>query len=149
METCHGLVSLAPLYTTDSGRLWHAGKILLASVGLPARGKTHVSRSVERYLRWLGVKTEVFSLGDHRRRTVGPSATLPLDYFKLEGRSEQTEALRERVKISLEDDVEKFFAQGRGQVAIYDANVKDLLFFSSSNFKTSRRGERIKKDGGN
>lgn len=112
----------APLYTTDSGRLWHAGKILLAFVGLPARGKTHVSRSVERYLKWLGVKTEVFSLGDHRRRVLGPSSNLPADYFQPEGRSEETEAMRRRVRISLENDLEAFFSENRGQVAIYDAN---------------------------
>lgn len=35
----------APLYTTDSGRLFHAGKILIVAVGLPG-----VSRFLEKYL---------------------------------------------------------------------------------------------------
>lgn len=71
----------APLYTTSSGLLWHAGKILIVLVGLPARGKTHISRALERYLRWNGVTTEVFSLGDYRRKTLGQAKDLPPDYF--------------------------------------------------------------------
>ena len=74
---------VAPLYTTASGLLFHAGKILVITVGLPARGKTHISRSLERYLRWMGVKTQVVSLGDYRRRTVGGAQQLPPDYFTL------------------------------------------------------------------
>lgn len=74
----------APLYVTQSGRLFHAGLILIVTVGLPARGKTHISRALERYvssclhsvrflaesrlhiryLRWMGVKTTVKSLGE-------------------------------------------------------------------------------------
>lgn len=38
---------------------------------LPARGKTHVSRSLCRYLRWLGVATQVFSVGNYRRERLG------------------------------------------------------------------------------
>jgi hypothetical protein len=72
---------VAPLYTTDSGLLFHAGKILILTVGLPARGKTHISRALERYLRWMGVKTQVVSLGDHRRKTLGGAQKLPHDYF--------------------------------------------------------------------
>lgn len=71
----------APLYTTDSGLLWHAGKILILTVGLPARGKTHISRALERYLRWMGVKTQVVSLGDYRRKTLGGAQSLPSDYY--------------------------------------------------------------------
>src|ERR1700676_5471991 len=71
----------APLYTTASGLLWHAGKILVITVGLPARGKTHISRALERYLRWMGVKTQVFSLGDYRRKQLGSAKDLPPDYF--------------------------------------------------------------------
>jgi hypothetical protein len=71
----------APLYTTDSGLYWHAGKIVVVTVGLPARGKTHLSRALERYLRWLGIKTQVVSLGDNRRRLLGGAKSLPPDYF--------------------------------------------------------------------
>lgn len=42
---------------------------------LPARGKTHVSRSLSRYLRWLGVQTAVFSVGNYRRQIIGVEVT--------------------------------------------------------------------------
>ena len=74
---------VAPLYTTASGLLFHAGKILVVTMGLPARGKTHISRALERYLRWMGVKTQVVSLGDYRRKTLGSAQQLPSDYFTL------------------------------------------------------------------
>lgn len=74
---------VAPLYVTDSGLLFHAGKILVIAIGLPARGKTHISRALERYLRWMGVKTQVVSLGDYRRKNLGGAQKLPPDYFHL------------------------------------------------------------------
>lgn len=39
-------VSPAQIYSTQSGRLFHAGKIALVLVGLPARGKTYVTRQI-------------------------------------------------------------------------------------------------------
>lgn len=74
---------VAPLYTTASGLLFHAGKILVLTIGLPARGKTHISRALERYLRWMGVKTQVVSLGDYRRKIMGAGQKVPADYFTL------------------------------------------------------------------
>src|SRR6266853_5827144 len=79
----HSTDMVAPLYTTASGLLFHAGKILVVTVGLPARGKTHISRALERYLRWMGVKTQVISLGDYRRKSLGGAQKLPPDYFTL------------------------------------------------------------------
>ncbi|GJJ16123.1 hypothetical protein Clacol_010403 [Clathrus columnatus] len=111
----------APLYTTASGLLFHAGKIIVVTVGLPARGKTHISRALERYLRWLGVKTQVISLGDYRRKVLGGAQNLPKDYFTLGEKSPETERLRRNVKTGCEDLIVEFFEKG-GQVVIYDAN---------------------------
>lgn len=111
----------APLYTTASGLLFHAGKILILTVGLPARGKTHISRALERYLRWMGVKTQVVSLGDYRRKTLGGTKKLPPDYFTLGEKSPETIALRKMISDGCEKLIEDFFEAG-GQVVIYDAN---------------------------
>ncbi len=112
----------APLYTTASGQLYHAGKILIATVGLPARGKTHLSHAIERYLTWLGVKSGVFSLGDHRRKVLGGADKIPPDYFVTGPKSPETEALRKRISDGFDDTVIDFFFNQGGQVVVYDAN---------------------------
>ncbi|KAH9039219.1 bifunctional 6-phosphofructo-2-kinase/fructose-2,6-bisphosphate 2-phosphatase [Lactarius hengduanensis] len=112
---------VAPLYTTDSGLLFHAGKILVVTVGLPARGKTHISRALERYLRWAGIKTQVVSLGDYRRKTIGGAQKLPPDYFTLGMKSPETIELRQKVLEGCEQLIWDFFNAG-GQCVIYDAN---------------------------
>ncbi|KAG6908938.1 hypothetical protein DXG01_002717 [Tephrocybe rancida] len=112
---------VAPLYTTASGLLFHAGKILVVTVGLPARGKTHISRALERYLRWMGVKTQVVSLGDYRRKILGATQKVPPDYFTLGEKSPETQKLRKSVSAGCEKLIWDFF-EGGGQVVIYDAN---------------------------
>lgn len=112
----------APLYTTESGQLFHAGKILIATVGLPARGKTHMSHALERYLRWLGVKCGVYSLGDYRRKVLGGADKVPPDYFKPGPKSSETEALRQQILDEFDQQVIDFFQAQGGQVVIYDAN---------------------------
>src|ERR1700761_2300525 len=135
---------VAPLYTTASGLLFHAGKILVITIGLPARGKTHISRALERYLRWMGIKTQVVSLGDYRRKTIGGAQQLPPDYFVLGAasfpifssffyfadlgsvmhvgeKSPETIALRKKTSDGCEQMIWDFFEHG-GQVVIYDAN---------------------------
>ncbi|KAI8374690.1 6-phosphofructo-2-kinase-domain-containing protein [Radiomyces spectabilis] len=115
----------AQLYKTSSGRLFHAGAVAVITVGLPARGKTHSSRSLCRYMRWMGVATKVFSVGNYRRERFG---SMPEDWFD----DSNVEAARIREQISDEclDDMIAWLTDG-GQLAIYDGN----------NIKESRRRE--------
>ncbi|KAF9739014.1 hypothetical protein PMIN06_012112 [Paraphaeosphaeria minitans] len=110
----------AQLYSTESGRLFHSGRIVIATVGLPARGKTHTSVAVARYLRWLGVKTHVFHLGDYRRATLGPGKDVPDDYFFLNA-SPQSVLLRNKILKKCREDIYHFLEHDKGQVAIFDA----------------------------
>ncbi|KAK8232422.1 6-phosphofructo-2-kinase/fructose-2,6-biphosphatase 3 [Phyllosticta capitalensis] len=110
----------AQLYSTESGRLFHSGRIVIATVGLPARGKTHISVAVARYLRWLGVKTHVFHLGDYRRATMGEGNDVPHDYFFLNA-SPSSVLLRNKILKKCREDIYHFLDHENGQVAIYDA----------------------------
>ena len=110
----------AQLYSTESGRLFHSGRIVIVTVGLPARGKTHLSVALARYLRWLGVKTQVFHLGDYRRAHVGPGKDVPEDYFHVDA-SPTSVLMRQKILKKCRDDIYYFLNNENGQVAIYDA----------------------------
>lgn len=114
--------SMAPaqLYSTESGRLFHSGRIVIATVGLPARGKTHISVALARYLRWLGVKTHIFHLGDYRRAYVGANSEVPDDYFFVNA-STSSVLLRNKILKKCREDIYHFLHHENGQIAIYDA----------------------------
>lgn len=110
----------AQLYSTESGRLFHSGRIVIATVGLPARGKTHTAVALARYLRWLGVKTRVFHLGDYRRTAVGLGKDVPDDYFFVNA-SPSSVLLRQKILKRCREDIYTFLNDENGQIAIYDA----------------------------
>lgn len=112
-------ISPAQLYSTESGRLFHAGKICVVLCGPPGQGKTHLSVSLTRYLRWLGVKTHVFHLGDYRRAHA-------MDYvdhgiFVPERFNTKYKTFRKKITFEIVNDIENFFLNDKGQIAIYDA----------------------------
>ncbi len=90
--------------------------LVVALVGLPARGKSYTGRKVSRYLKWLGYRTKVFNVGEYRRERVGAQQTH--EFFDPDN-SEGLAARRELALEALADMVE-WFRDG-GQIAIYDA----------------------------
>ncbi|KAJ1948543.1 hypothetical protein EC988_005134 [Linderina pennispora] len=108
----------AQLYKTHTGQLFHAGSIVIINVGLPARGKTHGSRSLIRYMNWLGVKSKSFHMGQYRRRLYGPD--ISAEYFDL-GNDGMTEK-RSHAEDSCIDDIIEYLTVGSGQLAIFDAS---------------------------
>lgn len=132
-------ISPGQLYSTESGRLFHAGKIIIVLVGLPATSKTLLSVAITRYTRWLGVKTKSFHVSEYRRKQC---SEVPDDYFSAIPTTKEGIEVRNKIFGLVFDDMAHFFLQTKGQLAIYDAlNIrrserKDLeVKFSSFNIK--------------
>ena len=73
-------------------------KIIISMVGLPARGKTHTSRKLVRYLTWLGYEAKVYNIGNKRRQKVGVGQKCNAEFFS----SENEEANRIREELAIE-----------------------------------------------
>lgn len=52
-------------------------KLVIIMVGLPARGKSYVTKKLARYLNWLQHDTEIFNVGERRRVAAGKSPAAP------------------------------------------------------------------------
>jgi len=91
-------------------------RVLLAMVGLPARGKSYIARKVARYLSWLGHKTRVFNVGSYRRAHFG--SRQPNEFFNPDNETGR-KALHDLALMALEDGL-AWFDDG-GEVGIYDA----------------------------
>lgn len=90
-------------------------KLVLAMVGLPARGKTYIGRKLSRYLEWLGYRSRVFNIGEYRRERVG--AEQPSSFFDPD--NAEGKAARERCARDALADMLGFFRAG-GHAAVYD-----------------------------
>ena len=91
-------------------------KLVLAMVGLPARGKTYTARKISRYLQWSGYKTELFNVGDHRRARIGAGQSH--EFFD-PGNREAAAVLRSLAMEVLDRAIA--WLNRDGDVAIYDA----------------------------
>lgn len=111
-------ISPGQLYSTESGRLFHAGRILVVLVGLPATSKTLLSVAITRYTRWLGVRTKSFHVSEYRRKQ---GIEVPDDYFSALPATKEGMETREKIFGTVFDEMLKFFMETKGQLAVYDA----------------------------
>jgi broad specificity phosphatase PhoE/predicted kinase len=93
-----------------------SSKLLVAMVGLPARGKSYIAKKLARYLSWVGRRARCFNAGAYRRATLGAGQTH--EFFDPDNRT-GVEA-RERVLRAALDDAMAFL-DGEGDVALFDA----------------------------
>ncbi len=91
-------------------------RLAFVMVGLPARGKTFISRKIARYLSWLGHKTQVFNVGSYRRARLGSHQR----HSFFDPRNESAQAARLDVALAALDDMLAFL-DGGGEIGIYDA----------------------------
>ncbi|MEE6481658.1 hypothetical protein FKM82_012929 [Ascaphus truei] len=90
---------------------------VIVMVGLPARGKTYISKKMTRYLNWIGVPTKVFNVGEYRREAVRHYSSY--DFF----RSDNEDAMKVRKQCALAAlrDVKSYLTEEGGQIAVFDA----------------------------
>lgn len=111
-------ISPGQLYSTESGRLFHAGRILIVLVGLPATSKTLLSVAITRYTRWLGVRTKSFHVSEYRRKQ---GLEVPDDYFSALPATKEGMESRKKIFSTVFDEMLRFFLETKGQLAVYDA----------------------------
>lgn len=112
---------------------------IIVMVGLPARGKTYISKKLTRYLNWIGVPTKVFNVGEYRRAAGKKNSTY--DFFMAE--NENAVQIRQQCALAALRDVESYLSEEQGQVAVFDAtnttrSRRDLIleFSNQHGFKT-------------
>ncbi|GBP81067.1 hypothetical protein EVAR_37193_1 [Eumeta japonica] len=89
---------------------------VIAMVGLPARGKTYISKKLSRYLNWIGINTRVFNLGEYRRHAT--HAYTSHEFFRAD--NAEAMAIRQQCALSALKDVCDWLVGG-GEVAVFDA----------------------------
>ncbi|CAJ0952279.1 unnamed protein product, partial [Mesorhabditis belari] len=95
---------------------------VIVMVGLPARGKTYISKKLCRYLKWIGVKTRVFNVGEYRRTEAGASDAIhgaSANFFSPD--NEDAQRIRAECARRAMEDMAAYLESSGGNVAILDA----------------------------
>lgn len=95
--------------------------LVIAMVGLPARGKSYIVKMLVRYLKWNGYDAEVFNVGSYRRQRGLASADAA--FFSADNTNAQK--LREEMAMHVLDSLYSWLHEpvegSKGRVGIFDA----------------------------
>uniref|UniRef100_A0A3P9A880 6-phosphofructo-2-kinase domain-containing protein n=1 Tax=Esox lucius TaxID=8010 RepID=A0A3P9A880_ESOLU len=91
---------------------------LIVTVGLPARGKTYISKKLTRYLNWIGVPTKEFNVGQYRRECV--KIYKSFEFFNPS--NEEGLKIRRQCALTALNDVRQYLSVEGGQVAVSRSN---------------------------
>ncbi|XP_035257217.1 6-phosphofructo-2-kinase/fructose-2,6-bisphosphatase 3-like isoform X2 [Anguilla anguilla] len=107
-----------PAVARRSGGVLHLANppTVIVMVGLPARGKTYMSKKLTRYLNWTGLPTKVFNVGEYRREAVKHYS---FDFFKPDNRD--AVRIRQECALAALRDVKSYLTEEGGQIAVFDA----------------------------
>lgn len=95
---------------------------VIAMVGLPARGKTYISKKLARYLNWIGIFTKVYNLGEYRRSAT--SAYKSHEFFRPD--NQEAMAIRTECALRALEDACKWLSE-KGEVAV-SIKINRLLY---------------------
>jgi tRNA uridine 5-carbamoylmethylation protein Kti12 len=103
-------------------------KFCICFCGLPGRGKTHVSRRLERYLKFFhAMPVEIFNVGEFRRKTMADDCTNSAEFF------DPTNAT------AMERRNDAFECVTRQMVEFLTSNTSAVAIHDSTNFSHERR----------
>eukprot|EP00128_Syssomonas_multiformis_P009753 Colp12_sorted_trinity150504_noHs@15572 len=94
-------------------------KLIVFMVGLPARGKSFISKKLRRYLSWRGYNARVFNVGNARRKVANPGEAHDSKFFDPE--NSNAKLLREQLAMEVLDELVDWLKIGGGKIAIHDA----------------------------
>ena len=90
--------------------------LVIAMVGLPARGKSYIVKMLKRFLSWSGYQVEIFNVGSYRR-TVG-FASASSAFFD---NDEESSRFREELADAVQQKMYAWLNESGRRVAIFDA----------------------------
>jgi len=90
-------------------------KLIILVCGLPARGKSFLSRKIAKFLKWSGFETKVFSIGQFRRDLIDKK----FDIRFFNNTNQKCLKLRDDCIIRAVDDMFTYLLN-KGKIAIID-----------------------------
>ena len=127
-----------------------AAKLVIIMVGLPARGKSYITKKIQRYLSWQQHNSRIFNVGNRRRVAAGvvcPSLPLQLGISSdqtLDGPAQAAAILLNGQPAPMHDEPTKLDLNiGSTPQTPMDQSAK---FFDPNNEKASRMRDQVALD---
>lgn len=123
-------VAMAPLVADNSSEQSPAS-LLICMVGLPARGKSYITKKICRYLEWCSYSTKIFNVGNRRRQLGKPDDSEKAGELRAEvidqsaqffdPNNEEGSRIREQAAMEVLDEALDYLLYQGGCIALFDA----------------------------